>query len=96
MTSSFPRTRAERSGFTETSSHSDVAAFLDSMQRLGAPMRVGIAGHTSAGRVIPYVIASRPLVTTPQQARRLGRAVAVRLRGIVTDPARNVFPLSRE
>ena len=44
-------------------------------QARGAAIRVGSIGKTSRGRDIPYVLASRPLVTTPQEARRLGRPV---------------------
>ena len=70
-----PRTRAERSDYRETSRHADVVAFLDSLQSLGAPIRVGVMGRSAEGRDIPYVIASRPLVSGPQEARRLGRPV---------------------
>lgn len=71
-----PRTRAERSNYTETSRYADVVAFIDSLQKLGAPIVVGSIGKTSQGRDIPYVIASRPLVRTPAEARRLGRPIA--------------------
>jgi hypothetical protein len=70
-----PRTRAERTSYKETSSQGDVVAFIDSLQRLGAPIWVGTLATTVEGRDIPYVVASRPLVTTPAQARRLGRPV---------------------
>ena len=36
-------------------------------------LAVGIIGKTTQGREIPYVIASRPLVRTPEEARRIGR-----------------------
>ncbi len=69
-----PRTRAERSGFTETSTHADVLAFLDS---LGRHVRLGrgSVGTTSEGRDIPYVVASRPLFDSPDAARRSGRPI---------------------
>ena len=70
-----PTTRAERTNYRETSSHADVLAFIDSLQTLGAPIWVGEVARTTQGRSIPFVIASRPLVTTPAQARRLGRPV---------------------
>ena len=69
------QTRAERTKYTETSTHADVLAFIDSLQLRGAKVRVGSIGRTSQGREMPYVIASRPLVTTPLEARRLGRPV---------------------
>lgn len=68
-------TRAERTGFRETSSHADVTAFLDSLQRAGAPIRVGVLGRSPAGRPIPYVVASRPLVASPAEARRSGKPI---------------------
>ena len=70
-----PRTRAERTNYTETSRYADVVAFIDSLKRVGAPIIVGSAGTTSEGRSIPYVIASRPPVETPQAARALGRPI---------------------
>ena len=73
-TAELPRTRAERSNFTETSTHADVLAFLDV---LGKRYRVGrgTVGRTSEGRDIPYVIASRPLYATPEAARASGRPI---------------------
>lgn len=71
-----PQTRAERTNYTETSRYADVVAFIDSLQKLGAPIGVGSIGKTTQGRDIPYVIASRPLVRTPEEARRLGRPIA--------------------
>ena len=70
-----PLTRAERSRFTETSSYDDVRRFLDSLRLLGAKMTAGSIGRTGEGREIPYVVASRPVVTTPAEARRLNRPV---------------------
>lgn len=69
------QTRAERSKYTETSTHADVVAFVDSLQARGAKIRVGLIGKTVQGRELPYVIASRPLVTTPLEAKRLGRPI---------------------
>ena len=70
-----PRSRAERTAYLETSSHADVLAFLDSLKRLGTPIHVASLGTSPEGREIPVVVASRPLVTTPDAARRLGRPV---------------------
>jgi Zinc carboxypeptidase len=72
----WPRTRAERTGYAETSHYADVIAFLDSLQTLGAPIRIGnLPEKSTEGRDIPFVIASRPLVATPAEAKRLGRPV---------------------
>jgi hypothetical protein len=72
--SSGPRTRAERTNYLETSHYADVVAFLDSLK--GRPELVfGSIGKTNEGREIPYVIASRPAVSTPDEARRLARPI---------------------
>jgi hypothetical protein len=71
-----PLTRAERTNFTETSHYDDVVAFLDSLKTLGAKIEIGSIGKTIEGRSLPYVIASRPLVKTPAEARRLNRPIA--------------------
>ena len=71
-----PLTRAERSNFTETSHYDDVVSFIDSLKTLGAKIEIGSIARTSEGRELPYVIASRPLITTPAEARRAGRPVA--------------------
>jgi hypothetical protein len=69
-----PRTRAERTNYLETSHYADVVAFLDSLR--GRPeLSFGSIGKTGEGRDIPYVIASRPRVSTPDEARKLGRPV---------------------
>lgn len=68
-------TRAERSKYTETSLYADVISFLDSLQQRGGKIRIGFIGRTAQGRDVPYVIASRPLVTTPLEAKRLGRPI---------------------
>jgi hypothetical protein len=71
----YPRTRPELTNYRETSRYSDVRRFLDSLRKLGAPLTFGSIGKTSEGREIPYVIASRPLVSTPSEAKMLGRPI---------------------
>ena len=71
-----PLTRAERTSFAETSLYSDVIQFIDSLTILGADIETGSIGTTTEGREMPYVIASRPLITTPEEARRQGRPIA--------------------
>jgi hypothetical protein len=70
-----PATRAERTNYLETSHYADVVAFLDSLKALGAPYAFGSIGKTFEGRDIPYVIASRPLVRTPAEARATGKPI---------------------
>ncbi len=69
------QTVAERSGFTSTSSHADVLAFLDSLVLRGAPIRVGTLATSAEGRRVPWVLASRPLVASPAEAHRSGKPV---------------------
>ncbi len=69
-----PRTRAERTDYEETSRYADVIAFLDSLR--GRPeLSFGSLGKSTEGRDIPYVVASRPRVSTPDEARRLRRPI---------------------
>ena len=70
-----PRTRAERSGYLETSTFADVNAFIDSLRLAELPYTTGLYGRSHEGRWIPYIIASRPAVGTPADARRLKRPV---------------------
>src|SRR5690606_10419138 len=70
-----PLTRPERTGFTETSRHADVVAFLDALEAAGARMTRGTFGTTTNGLMLPYVVASRPLVSTPAEAHASGRPV---------------------
>ena len=71
----YPRTRAELTNYRETSHYADVRQFLDSLQKIGAPLTFGSIGKTNEGREIPFVVASRPLVATPSEAKRLGRPI---------------------
>jgi hypothetical protein len=71
----FPRTRPELTSYRETSRYRDVRGFLDSLRALRAPLAFGSIGKTNEGREIPYVIASRPLVTTASAAKALGRPI---------------------
>lgn len=71
----YPRTRPELTRYSETSHYADVRKFLDSLRAIGAPLRFGSIGRTTEGREIPYVIASRPDVASPSEARRLGRPI---------------------
>ena len=71
-----PLTRAERTNFIETSHYDDVVVFIDSLKKLGARIATGSIAKTIEGRDLPYVIASRPLVSTPAEARRLNRPIA--------------------
>ncbi len=70
-----PRTTAERSGYTATSTHAEVGAFLDSLQLAGAPLSVSEMGTTALGRPLWLAVVSDPAVTSPAEAARSGRLV---------------------
>ncbi|HEY8310078.1 MAG TPA: M14 family zinc carboxypeptidase, partial [Gemmatimonadaceae bacterium] len=70
-----PQTRAELTDYNQTSSYGDVIAFINGLRSRNAPLAFGSIGKTTEGRDIPYLIASRPLVTTPEEARKLGRPI---------------------
>ena len=64
-----PQTRAEATNYNQTSTYGDVIAFVNGLRSRNAPIAFGVIGKTTEGRDIPYMIASRPLVTTPEQAK---------------------------
>jgi hypothetical protein len=68
-------TRAERSGYRETSSYDDVLTFLDSLQRVSSDLRVETLATSPEGRRVPYVITGHPLVLTPADAHRAGKPI---------------------
>jgi len=70
-----PLTRAERTGFLETSRYADVMAFIDSLKATSKNIYVTTMGRTSQGRDIPIVVLSRPMVRTPAEAKRLNRPI---------------------
>jgi Zinc carboxypeptidase len=71
-----PLTRAERTDFKETSHYDDVVAFIDSLKTMeDSQIATGDIGKTSEGREIPYVVASRPKVSTAAEAQRLNRPI---------------------
>ncbi len=70
-----PKTRPEQTSYRQTSSYADVRSFLDSLEAVRLPLVFGTIGKTTEGREIPYVIASRPAMASPAEAKRLGRPV---------------------
>lgn len=69
------QTVPERTGNTTTSRYADVVAFLDSLQRRGADLRIGTLGTSVEGRTIPFVVVARPQVANPAEAHRSGKPV---------------------
>lgn len=71
----WPQTRAERTQFKETSTYDDVMYFLHELQKAGAPITLKWMGESTEGKPMPLVIASRPLVTSPAQAKASGKPI---------------------
>ena len=68
-------TRAERTGFRETSSHADVLAFLDSLARVTSDTRISTLTMSPEGRRVPWVLAARPVPAGPAEAHRSGKPI---------------------
>ncbi|MPZ14161.1 MAG: hypothetical protein GEU73_07005 [Chloroflexi bacterium] len=71
-------TRAERSGYEETSLHEDVLQFVREVsQRAPDVTHLGSMGVSAEGRTVPFVVLSGHGAFTPQAARRLGRPIVM-------------------
>src|SRR5579864_5623882 len=70
-----PKTTAERTNYTQTSTAAEVGIFLDSLQLAGAPIAVGHMGMSTLGKPVYLVIASDPPVTSAAEAASSGRLV---------------------
>jgi hypothetical protein len=76
-------TRAEATGFRETSLHADVMRFVRDLEARGDPrLHVTSFGTSPEGRELPLLVLSKHGVTTPEEARRTGRPVVLMLDGI--------------
>jgi hypothetical protein len=70
-----PKTTAERTNYTATSTSTDVGVFLDSLELAGLPLTVTEMGKSAQGRPIYLVIASDPGVTSAAEAAQSGKLV---------------------
>lgn len=78
-----PITRAEATGFRETSLHADVMGFVRALADRGDPrLHVTTFGVSPQGRALPLLVLSTQGVRTPEQARRAERPVVLMLDGI--------------
>jgi hypothetical protein len=72
------QTRAERTGFAETSLHADVLEFIRQVHHLAPDrMRVGSMGSSAEGRDMPVVVLSDLEAFTPAAARRTGKPIVM-------------------
>ncbi|WP_437666200.1 M14 family metallopeptidase [Sorangium sp. So ce1182] len=76
-------TRAEATGFRETSLHADVMRFVRALAARDDPrLRVTTFGTSPGGRELPLLVLSKDGVRSPEEARRAGRPVVLMLDGI--------------
>jgi len=76
-------TRAEATRYEETSRHADVMAFIAGLQAKGDKrLHVDSFGVSPQGRDLPLLVLSGHGVTTPEEARSLGRPVVLVISGI--------------
>jgi Zinc carboxypeptidase len=76
-------TRAEATGFRETSLHADVMRFVRALEARNDPrLQVTTFGTSPGGRALPLLVLSKDGLRTPAEARRAGRPVVLMLDGI--------------
>ena len=68
-----PQTRAERSGFRQTSTYADVRAFLGVLEARSDRLHLTTFGETAEGRALPLAVVGAP-AATPQSVRSAGKA----------------------
>ena len=78
-----PLTRAERSGYTETSLHADVIAFIDALRELGDKrLHISEFGSTPEDRSLPLLVLSAHGHFTPEAAQNAGLPIVLVICGI--------------
>ena len=71
------RTAHEESGFVEYTSYDQLMTFLQDVQATSADMLLSSFGTSMEGRVQPYAIFSRPLITQPWEAMVSGKPIVL-------------------
>jgi hypothetical protein len=66
-------TTAERTEYRETSTHADVVAFFDSLERRTPDLRRWLLAESPEGRQVPVILVARPMVDGPAAAHRTGK-----------------------
>ena len=69
------KSRAEISGFEETSSYADVVNFVTELQKRSGMVRLESFGTTFEGRKMPLMIFSDPPAATPAEAKLSGKPI---------------------
>lgn len=69
------QSRAERTGYSETSRYSDVMDFISELQRVSPGVKLETFGRSNEGRALPLVILSKPAVNSPAEAISTGKPI---------------------
>jgi len=69
------QSRAERTGYAETSRYTDVIDFISQVQRLSSDVKVESFATTNEGRALPLVILSKPAISSPAEAVASGKPI---------------------
>ena len=77
VTSQVLRTAHEESGFEEYTSYEELMTFLQDVQATSEDMLLSSFGRSMEGRVQPYAILSRPLITHPWEAMASGKPIVL-------------------
>jgi hypothetical protein len=70
-----PKTRAELTGYEETSRYEDVLGFMHGLENQSRLLRQEFFGRTSEGRNLPLVIIANPPLSEPREAQESGKLV---------------------
>lgn len=76
------RTRAERTGFAETSRYDETVAYCRDLERHCPWVKIMSMGFTPLGRDMPVVVISREQAFTPAHAAKTGKAVILVVNGV--------------
>jgi hypothetical protein len=71
------RTAHEESGFQEYTSYEDLTGFLQAVQAGSTEMLLSSFGESMEGRVQPFAIFSRPLISQPWEAWATGKPIVL-------------------
>jgi hypothetical protein len=69
------QSRAERTGYAETSRYADVMEFIAGLQQLSPGVKVETFARTNEGRALPLVILSNPAINSPAEAASSGKPI---------------------
>jgi dipeptidyl aminopeptidase/acylaminoacyl peptidase len=76
------QTVAEKSGYTATSRHADVAAFCESITRPGSLATLSNFGVSAEGRKLPLLVIADPPISTPSEARETDKLIVLAMANI--------------